>query len=56
MRTPGGSMFPVADETVDVTTLRLRERDPSHDPACLSGIAVLDRRLEPLAACSGSSN
>jgi hypothetical protein len=46
-------MFPVADETVDVTTLRIRERDPRHDPACLCRIALFDRRLGPLAAWFG---
>jgi hypothetical protein len=42
-------MFPVVDEAVDVTALRIREREPRHDPPCLHGIAVLDCRLEPLA-------
>jgi hypothetical protein len=53
MRTPVESMFPVADEADDVTALRVREREPRHDPACLCRLVVLDRRLEPLAAWFG---
>jgi len=43
------STLPVVDEALDVTALRIREREARHDPPCLCWIAVLDRRLEPLA-------
>ena len=49
MRKPVASMFPVVDEAVDVTALRIREREPRHDPPRLRWIAVLDCGLEPLA-------
>jgi hypothetical protein len=41
--------LPVVDEAVDVTALRIREREPRHDPPRLRWIAVLDCGLEPLA-------
>src|SRR5688572_1796569 len=41
--------LPVVEEAVDVTALRIREREPRHDPPRLRWIAVLDCGLEPLA-------
>jgi hypothetical protein len=49
MRTPVASTLPIVDQAVDVTALRIREREPRHDPRCLCWIAVLDCSLEPLA-------
>ena len=42
-------VLPVVDEAVDVTVLRIRERESRHDPPRLGWIAVLDCGLEPLA-------
>jgi hypothetical protein len=42
-------VFPVVDEANDVTALRIREREPRHDPPHFCWIVFGDGGLEPLA-------
>ena len=44
-----GRMLPFGEESLDMTSLRLRERHSGHDAPCLPDVVVYDRRFEPLA-------
>ena len=45
--------FPLVEEPREVPPLRLVERHRADETACLVGVVVRDRRLEPLALRRG---